>query len=245
MSDSDTATPRAASLRSALRTALRVGEYTLALAGGACLIAYGGACARASLTQQRESNAFDAALHARIQAQIQERIQQETAPNHHEWSPARVAKYQASLEKPVQAIGRLEIPDVDLSVMVLEGDDDTTLDRAVGHVPGTATSPARSGNLAIAGHRDGYFRGLRHLETGDSLSLTTLDGVAQYRVEKISIVDPKRTDVLAPTSDPTLTLVTCYPFFHVGDAPWRYIVHARQVSFESWSSLDPGNVAAR
>ena len=145
----------------------------------------------------------------------------------------------------MQAIGRLEIPDVDLSVMVLEGDDDNTLDRAVGHVPGTATDPGRSGNLAIAGHRDGYFRGLRHLETGDALSLTTLEGVAQYRVEKISIVDPKRTDVLAATKDPTLTLVTCYPFFHVGDAPWRYIVHARQVSFEPWSSLDPGNVAAR
>jgi sortase (surface protein transpeptidase) len=58
-------------------------------------------------------------------------------------------------------------------------------------------------------------------------------------------VDPKRRDVLAATKDPTLTLVTCYPFFHVGDAPWRYIVRARQVSFEGWSSLDPGNVAAR
>jgi len=245
MSESDTATPRAASRRSALRNALRVGEITLALAGGACLIAYGGACARAAITQQRESVAFDAALQARIQAQIQEGLQQEKPPDHREWSPARVAKYQASLEKPVQAIGRLEIPDVDLSVMVLEGDDDDTLDRAVGHVPGTATHPGRSGNLAIAGHRDGYFRGLRHLEEGDQLSLTTLDGVAQYRVEKITIVDPKRTDVLAPTSDPTLTLVTCYPFFHVGDAPWRYIVRARQVSFEAWSSLDPGNVAAR
>ena len=245
MSDSDTATPRAASLRSALCTALRVGEYTLALAGGACLIAYGGACARASITQQRESNAFDAALHAKIQAQVQERLQDEKPPNHRDWSPARVAKYQASLEKPVQAIGRLEIPDVDLSVMVLEGDDDDTLDRAVGHVPGTATNPGKKGNLAIAGHRDGYFRGLRHIEEGDEVSLTTLDGVAHYRVEKISIVDPKRRDVLAATAEPTLTLVTCYPFFHVGDAPWRYIVRARQVSFEAWSSLDPGNVAAR
>ena len=245
MSESDTTRSRAASLRSALCTALCVGEYTLALAGGACLIAYGGACARASLTQQRESDAFDAALRARIQAQIQERLQEEKPPNHRDWSPARVAKYQASLDKPVHAIGRLEIPDVDLSVMVLEGDDDSTLDRAVGHVPGTATRPGKSGNLVIAGHRDGYFRGLRHLETGDDLSLTTLEGIAHYRVEKISIVDPKRTDVLAPTADPTLTLVTCYPFFHVGDAPWRYIVRAHQVSFEAWSSLDPGNVAAR
>jgi hypothetical protein len=132
-------------LRSALRTRLRVGEYTLALAGGACLIAYGGACARASLTQHRESNAFDAALHARIQAKVQERLQEEKPPNHRDWSPARVAKYQASLDKPVHAIGRLEIPDVDLSVMVLEGDDDDTLDRAVGHVPGTGGEPRAEG----------------------------------------------------------------------------------------------------
>jgi sortase A len=242
MSDSDTATPRAA-LRSALRTALRVGEYTLALAGGACLIAYGGACARTTITQHRESDAFDAALHARIQAEVQQKLQQESSPNRRDWSPARAAKYQASLEKPVHAIGRLEIPDLDLSVMVLEGSDDDTLDRAVGHVPGTA-KPGQTGNLAIAGHRDGFFRGLRHIEAGDEISLTSLDGIAHYRVEKITIVDPKRTDVLAPTKEPTLTLVTCYPFFHVGDAPWRYVVTARQVGFDTWS-LDQGNVAAR
>ena len=108
------------------------------------------------------------------------------------------------------------------------------------------TNPGQKGNLAIAGHRDGYFRGLRNLEEGDEVSLTTLDGVARYRVEKISIVDPKRTDVLAATKDPTLTLVTCYPFFHVGDAPLRYVVHARRVSYEAWQSLDSENdVASR
>ncbi len=245
MSDSDATTPRSTTVHHrALRTALRAAEYTLALAGGACLIAYGGACARASLTQSRESAAFDEAVRARIQARVQRQIHEESPPNPREWSPARVAKYEASLEKPVNAIGRLEIPDADLSVMVLEGTEDSTLDRAVGHVPGTAR-PGETGNLGIAGHRDGYFRGLRHLETGDEMSITTLDGVVRYRVDKIQIVDPKRTDVLAPTADRTLTLVTCYPFYHVGDAPWRYIVHARQVSFQAWS-LDPRNdVAAR
>ena len=239
MSDSDTRARRA------LRTALRVGEYNLALAGGLCLIAYGGACARTSLTQQHESDAFDDAVRARIQAQLQQRIHEESSPNRREWSRARVAKYEASLEKPVQAIGRLEIPDVELSVMVLEGDDDATLDRAVGHIPGTA-KPGQRGNLGIAGHRDGFFRGLRHLESGDEMSLTTLDGIARYRVTKIEVVSPGRTDVLAPTSEPTITLVTCYPFYHVGDAPSRYVVHARQVAFDPWSSLDPGNdVASR
>jgi sortase A len=240
MSDSDTA---ATARLGALRTALRVGEYTLALVGGACLIAYGGACARATITQQRESAAFDAAVQARIRERVAQ-IQQE-APNQREWSPARYAKYQATLDQPVHAIGRLEIPDAHLSVMVLEGTDEHVLDRAVGHVPGTA-QPGKSGNLAIAGHRDGYFRGLRHLETGDAISLTTLDGVVRYRVDKIEVVKPGRTDVLEPSAEPTLTLITCYPFFHVGDAPSRYIVHARQVAFEAWSSLDAGkDVAAR
>ncbi len=244
MSDFDTHTPRAATVRTALRTVLRIGEYTLALAGGACLIAYGGACARASLTQQRESEAFEAAVRARMQARILEKIHQET-PDRREWSPARVSKYEASLETPVRAIGRLEIPDAQLSVMVLEGTEPSTLDRAVGHVPGTAR-PGESGNLAIAGHRDGYFRGLRHLETGDAVSLTTLDGIARYEVNQIEVVSPTSTDVLAPTAGPTLTLITCYPFFHVGDAPKRYVVHARQVAFEAWSSLDSEkDVAAR
>jgi sortase A len=246
MSDPNpTATGAASTRRAALRNALRAGECALALVGAVCLIGYGVACARASLTQQRESADFDAALRAKIQAQLARKIQAESPPNRREWSPTRVAKYEATIDTPVRAIGRLEIPDVDLSVMVLEGADDTTLDRAVGHIPGTAR-PGQRGNLGIAGHRDGYFRGLRHLETGDAVSLTTLDGIARYRVEKIEVVSPGRTDVLAPTADPTLTLVTCYPFYFIGDAPLRFVVHARQVAFEAWSSLDPGDdVASR
>ena len=223
--------------RSALRTALRVGEYSLALAGGVCLIAYAGACARASYTQHRESAVFDEALRARMQERVQ-RLHEES-PNPSEWSAVRVAKYQASLETPVQALGRLEIPDAGLSVMVLEGTAETTLDRAVGHIEGTAR-PGEPGNLGIAGHRDGYFRGLRHLETGDTVTLTTLDGIARYEVERIAVVSPGRVDVLESTAEPTLTLVTCYPFYHVGDAPWRYVVHARQVAYEAWPAIDDG-----
>jgi sortase A len=223
---------------------LRTAEIALAAAGSACLIAYAGACARASYTQERESAAFEAALRARMQERLA-RIQAES-PNSKEWSPLRFAKYQASLATPVQALGRLEIPNADLSVMVLEGTDDSTLDRAVGHIEGTA-QPGQPGNLGIAGHRDGYFRGLRHVKKGDALTLTTLDGVARYEIDKIEVVDPARVDVLAPTKSATMTLVTCYPFYHLGDAPWRYVVHARQVEYETWASLDARNddLAAR
>ncbi len=215
----------------ALRGALRTLEYGLAATGLACLLAYGGACARASLTQSTSSAAFDAALAARL-AQIQAE-----SPNRSEWSAARVEKYEASLDAPVRALGRLEIPDAGVSVMVLEGTDETTLDRAVGRIEGTAR-PGEPGNLGIAGHRDGYFRGLRHVEPGDEIILTTLDGVAHYRVEATQVVSPARVEVLEQTNDPTLTLVTCYPFYYVGSAPQRYVVHARQVSYESWRSSD-------
>ena len=129
--------------------------------------------------------------------------------------------------------------------MVLEGTDETQLDRAVGHIEGTAR-PGESGYLGIAGHRDGYFRGLRRIEPGASIKLTTLDGVAIYEVASIEVVTPTDVEVLEPTEEPTLTLVTCYPFYYVGDAPKRYVVRAKQVSYEAWPSADPQKgVAAR
>ena len=64
------------------------------------------------------------------------------------------------------------------------------------------------GNLGIAGHRDGFFRGLRHLEVGDSLRLTSLEGVAHYEVVELSVVSPADVEVLAPTAEPTLTLAS-------------------------------------
>jgi sortase A len=244
MDDSHTVSvPRRSRMRRMLRIGLRVGESTLAIAGAACLLAYAGACARASYTQNRESAAFDEAVRLRMEERL--RQIQEESPNHRDWSPARVAKYEASLETPVRALGRLEIPDVDISVMVLEGTDETQLDRAVGHIEGTAR-PGEAGNLGIAGHRDGYFRGLRHIEPGASIKLTTLDGVAYYEVAKIDVVAPASVEVLQPTAEPTLTLVTCYPFYYVGDAPKRYVVHARRVAYDAWpSSSSRSGVAAR
>ncbi len=133
-------------------------------------------------------------------------------------------------------------------MMLVEGTDELTLNRAVGHIEGTAL-PGESGNVGIAGHRDGFFRGLQHLELGDALSLTTLAGVAHYRVAKLEVVEPSQVDVLAPTEHDGLTLVTCYPFYYVGNAPQRFIVHARQVRFERgvwelWLAISKPFIAA-
>lgn len=221
--------------RPLLHRALRVAEVALAGAGVACLVVYAAACAQSSLWQARESEAFDRAVRERLHAE---------APDQSDWSPGRIAKYEASRAAPVRALARLEIPAAELSVMVLDGTDESTLDRAVGRIEGTAR-PGEPGNLGIAGHRDGYFRGLQQLNPGDVIRLATLEGVAQYRVAEIDVVAPERVDVLAPTAEPTLTLVTCYPFYFVGDAPERYVVHAVRVGYEPWESAATGPLLAR
>jgi len=122
-------------------------------------------------------------------------------------------------------IGRLEIPRVGVSAMVREGDDTATLRHAVGHIPDTEL-PGAAGNAGLAGHRDSFFRGLKNIRAGDEVKVTTPTGVLRYTVQRTTIVDPDDVSVLSPTSRPTLTLVTCYPFYYIGAAPRRFIVQA-------------------
>ena len=134
-----------------------------------------------------------------------------------------------STASPHGLIGRIEIPRLLVSVVVIEGVDRTALRRAVGHVPGTAL-PGRPGNVALAGHRDTFFRPLKDLRIKDEIRFSTLRGNFKYAVVSITIVDPDDVGVLASTRENVLTLVTCYPFYYVGPAPHRWIVRARQVS---------------
>ena len=94
-----------------------------------------------------------------------------------------------------------------------------------GHVEGTAL-PGTAGNIAVAAHRDGFFRGLKDIKIGDQIELTTLEGQQTFVVSKLDIVDPFQVSVLDPTDEPVLTLITCYPFYFVGSAPERFIVRA-------------------
>jgi sortase A len=126
-------------------------------------------------------------------------------------------------------LGRVAVPRIGLSSIVLEGDDTKVLQVAVGHIPGTAL-PGEAGNVALAGHRDTVFRGLREVHKGDTILLTALQGDHRYRVERVEIVPPEDTAVLRPTAEPTLTLVTCYPFNFVGAAPERFVVRADEIA---------------
>jgi len=125
-------------------------------------------------------------------------------------------------------LGRVEISAVGLTVMVLEGTDEGTLRRAVGHIRGTPL-PGQRGNVALAGHRDTFFRGLRKIRVNDEITLTTLSGSYRYRVDSTKVVKPEETEVLEDYGDDILTLVTCYPFNFVGSAPSRFIVRAHRV----------------
>ncbi|MDP8989162.1 MAG: class D sortase [Acidobacteriota bacterium] len=122
-------------------------------------------------------------------------------------------------------LGRIDIPRLDLSVIVFEGTTDDTLARGVGHLRGTA-APGERGNLVLAGHRDTFFRELRNIRQGDEISVKRPAGDYRYSVDSTAIVQPTQTEVIRPTGDATLTLITCYPFYYIGSAPQRFIVRA-------------------
>jgi sortase A len=126
-------------------------------------------------------------------------------------------------------IGRIEIPRLGVSVMVVEGTSRTTLRRAAGHISGTAL-PGQLGNVGISGHRDTFFRPLRKIQQNDIITLVTLLGEYRYRVVSTKVVGPDDVAVLSPSGNEILTLVTCYPFFFVGSAPDRFIVRAERVT---------------
>ena len=142
------------------------------------------------------------------------------------WSSTRVNASREALSEPAPLpLAVLRIPKVGLEVPVLPGTDGRTLDRAVGHIEGT-TELGKDGNAGIAGHRDGFFRGLKDIAPGDTIELDTVEGTDIYRVERTWVVKPQDVSVLDPTSRRALTLVTCYPFYFSGPAPKRFIVRA-------------------
>lgn len=142
------------------------------------------------------------------------------------WEPKRIAAWRDTLRTPSPpSMAVLRIPKFGLEVPVLPGTDEVTLDRAVGHIEDTAL-PGADGNTGIAGHRDGFFRGLKDIDVDDVIELETHHGKEVYRVQRTWVVSPEDVSVLDATPTRSLTLVTCYPFYFVGPAPERFIVRA-------------------
>jgi len=190
-------------------------EYGLYLGGAALLAVF--FQIRADSDRQREEG---------IQAFHDVGLTAVAAPNQELWADKRIAEYEQSLKVGAgPPLGVMTIDKLDIQVPVYDGADDFNLNRGVARIRGTATIDA-DGNLGIAGHRDGFFRGLKDITVGDSIELQTTRGEVRYTVSSIRIVDPSDVSVLAPTPERTITLVTCYPFYYVGHAPKRYIVTA-------------------
>lgn len=185
-------------------------EFTLLGLGLGCLGTYGYATMEARWVQREQRARFE--RDAAVQAQF--------------------------VARPGSLVGMLDVPRLRMSLPVIEGDDSRTLKASVGHLPDTPM-PWQPGNSAMAGHRDGLFRPLKGVAVGDEITFRTTSETIHYRVTATTIVKPNDVGVLAPRARDALTLITCYPFSFVGEAPQRFIVHAERVS------PTPGTVAAR
>ena len=151
----------------------------------------------------------------------------EVMPNQDLWSQGRKDDFYKLQRNGInmKPLASLEIPSIDLRVAVFDGTSDEVLNIGTGRVTGTA-NVGELGNLAIAGHRDSFFRGLKDIEIGSTINVNNQLVNNTYKVSEILIVDPSDTFVLLPTEEQSLTLITCYPFYFVGSAPERFIVKA-------------------
>jgi len=197
---------------------MRFAQRLFFLIGVAALAYASGTAASASIHQRYESWKFERARMSAIPRDVKQDID---APE----TKAAILEQAVDLREG-DIVGRLEVPRIGISVVVLQGIEQDTLSVGAGHVPGTPL-PGADGNVAIAAHRDTFFRKLEAIRPGDSIQFATVPRTYGYIVDSTEIVDPDNTQVMESRARPELTLITCYPFYFIGAAPKRFIVHAR------------------
>jgi len=211
------------------KSRLRWLERALLLVAVLCIGVWAWAWLDSAYTQYRDNQILDEALNtpqaAAPPAAGSSAAETDSLGSFHQASAAEPPKP----VEPGALVGRIEIPRLGVSAIVLEGVDSKTLRRGVGHIPETPL-PGSGGNVGLAAHRDSFFRGLKDIRKNDIIQVRTLEGDFRYRVEWTQIVKPEDTEVLDDGPVPALTLVTCYPFYYVGSAPKRFIVHANRVA---------------
>ncbi|HTH03081.1 MAG TPA: class D sortase [Vicinamibacterales bacterium] len=196
----------------------RLAERVAWAVGVVCVVGWSVAYIDGVVGKRRELDRFAALQRSGLREPDQ--------PDQTLWSPERIAAWRNVVNTPGAApLAVLRIPRLRIEAPVLEGTDEIVLNRGLGHIDETA-APGADGNSGIAGHRDGFFRGLKDIVVGDVIELETLHGTDAYRVERTWIVNPEDVSVLDPTPTRSITLVTCYPFYFVGSAPQRFIVRA-------------------
>jgi len=185
--------------------------HWITLAGGVCFLAWPGWVWIESAYAQRAGERQLARTSG---------ADRETIVTPRERAPTQVARPARG-----SVLGRLQIPSLHLSYVVLEGTDNRTLDKSIGHVEGSSLV-GEGGNIGIAGHRNTHFRKLEWIRRGDELVLSSPGGEYRYRVEWARLFKPTDMEVLDPEHGPAITLITCFPFEYVGSAPLRFVVRA-------------------
>ena len=221
-------------------TALRVLQAVLLVTGATLLVVYAAAQVDSIRGRGQALEAFAQARDERVAAlaagsdvaanPAHGPLEYSSEPDQSLWGKGRIDAYRdgSSLEREA-AVGVLRIPTIKLEAPIFDGTAEPTLNRGIGRIEGTADVGA-AGNLGLAAHRDGFFRGLKDVHVGDAIDVESLAGTTHYRITELAIVEPTDVHVLAPTDTATLTLVTCYPFYFIGEAPQRFIVKGVAVS---------------
>ena len=211
---------------------MRTIERLSLIAGLALLVVYLGTRIHGEISSRLAMLAFHEVQSSANVPEVSSDGQTVSGVNVSLWSEKRIAAFKQSLAQHFdlpKAV--LRISKIHLEVPVFEGTDDLRLNRGLGRIRGTGLL-GMNGNVGIAGHRDGFFRGLKDIQTGDNVDLVMPDRTEKFAVDKIQIVDPDNVSVLQPGPTSSLTLVTCYPFYFIGSAPQRYIVHASLIGSE-------------
>ena len=195
---------------------MRFIERALSASGVAALVLFGVNYGSTQISAAEDMEQFSAAIRSL------------PGPDMSLWSSGRVAAFRSQETSDVRPIGTLHIERAGIEAPIYSGSADRILDRGIGWIEGTA-HPGGDGNVGLAAHRDGFFRGLKDVEIGDRITTVTWGGESVYEITALEIVGPRDVHVLAPTDDARLTLVTCHPFYFVGAAPNRFIVHAELV----------------
>lgn len=193
---------------------LRVFEQACWLAGTTLVLMYGIARADGEWSRQRDVS----------------RIELAAAPDFSTWSSTRLRAYRASTAAATGALlGVVAIPAIRLEVPLYADTSELHLNRGAGVIAGTA-GPDGTGNLGVAGHRDGFFRALRNVRVGQVVEVRTPAARYRYKISAVSIVPASDARLLAATPQPVVTLVTCYPFYFAGNAPQRFVVRGVLIS---------------
>jgi sortase A len=222
--------------RDTRRLTLRRLEAAAFCIGAALLLVYSAARLGAETARARSVDAYRGA-EARALSAAQHEVQRDSGPagalqgaevDQSLWSPQRAVAFEQSRQSASAPPAVLRIPSLELEVPVYGDTGEINLNRGAGHIEGTAPLGS-GGNTGIAAHRDGFFRKLEHINLDVDVLLDVGGREVLYRVSSVEIVEPTDVHVLADAGSPSITLVTCYPFYFLGAAPQRYIVRADAV----------------